>query len=145
MFSTVLVYSSLSTQLLGLCLLYLFTFCLHSGQMWNIPFAIAEYTGDRGFLDPNDPAFYMTINNTYPDSSTERTFVAVLQDRSWERTRVPCLYAGNRQAGPIGDIPEDEVPNESVIEGEYTDYIVTSEYASDCTYCKMFSQDMCLL
>jgi hypothetical protein len=114
------------------------------GQMWNIPFSVAEYTGDRGFLDPNDPAFYMTIPNTFPDPTTVRTFVAVLQDRSWERTRVPCLYAGNRQAGPIGDIPEDEVPNESVIEGEYTDYIVTSEYASDCIYCRMFSQDISL-
>ena len=111
--------------------------------MWNIPFFVSEYTGDRGTLEPNDPVFYVTIPITFPDNSTVRTFVAVLQDRSWERTRAQCLYAGNRQAGPIGDIPEDEFPNESVIEGDYTDYIVASEYTSDCTYCRIFSQESC--
>ena len=64
--------------------------------------------------------------------------------RVWDRTRKPCLYSGNRQGGPIGDIPVDESPNGSVIEGDYMDYIVTSIFANDCKFCNQFDEDRCM-
>ena len=114
-----------------------------SGQMWNVPFEVVPYTGALGFLDPTDSAYYITVDNILPNTSPTRTFLAVLQIRSWDRTRGPCLYAGNRQAGPTGDIPEDQLPNDSVIEGEYRDYIVSGEYATDCFYCGQFDESRC--
>ena len=111
-----------------------------AGQFWNVPITVADYTGRLGSLDPGDRTFYLTIS---PPSGNTRTFVGVLQERSWDKTRVPCIYVGNRQAGPIGDIPEDEVPNDSVIEGQYLSYIVSSKYANDCVFCQQFNSTMC--
>ena len=105
--------------------------------MFNVPFSMRDYTGEIGFLDPNERHFYVNVSNTLGGS---RTFIATLQPRSWDRTAGYCLYAGNRQSGPTMDIPEDESPNDSVIEGEYTDYIVSGEFANDCLFCKKFGE-----
>ena len=117
-----------------------------AGQMWNVQISVSDYTGDLGVLDPNDAIYYINIPNTRsiePTTRRSRTFVAVLQKRSWDRSRGPCLYAGNRQAGPTGDIPEDILPNDPVIEGEYKDYIVSGKYSADCVFCTEFDESRC--
>lgn len=113
--------------------------------MWNVPITISNYTGELGFLDPNDDVYYVHVPNTMlvDTNPAQRSFVAVLQKRSWDRSRGPCLYAGNRQAGPTGDIPEDILPNGSVIEGEYKDYIVSESFAADCVFCGRFDKSRC--
>ena len=107
-----------------------------AGQMFNVRFDVRNYTGELGFLDPSERHFYVTLANT--GTETTRTFVASLQPRVWDRTAGYCLYAGNRQSGPTGDIPENESPNDSVIEGEYSDYIVSADFATDCLFCGLF-------
>lgn len=118
----------------------LICFLFFAGQFWNTPINVTMYTGDRGYIDPNDRAYYLSITSS---SSVTRTFVGVLQERTWDKTRTPCIYAGNRQAGPIGDIPEDEVPNDSVIEGTYEDYIVSTPFGNDCSFCNLFDATRC--
>lgn len=108
------------------------------GQFWNVPFSVEDYVGDRGFLNPNYRAIIVTYR---PGSDNSRQFVSLLEPRSWDRTKQPCLYSGNRQGGPIGDIDSD--PNDSVIEGTYTDYIVNGLFESGCIYCSMFDNDQC--
>ena len=58
---------------------------------------------------------------------------------TWEFEKRPCLYVGNSQAGPLG---EDVVPNDSVIEGVYSDYEVESMFASDFTF-SHFEESRC--
>jgi len=50
---------------------------------------------------------------------------------TWEFEKHPCIYVGNSQAGPIQEV---DAPNDSVIEGEYTDYEVDSMFATDFIY-----------
>jgi hypothetical protein len=108
------------------------------GQMFNVPFSVRTYTGELGFLDGNERHFYMTVGNTLGGVPLTRTFVASLQPRIWDRTAGYCLYAGNRQSGPTGDVDDDDSPNDSVIEGVYTDYIVSADFATDCIYCGLY-------
>lgn len=109
--------------------------------MWNVRIDVEDYTGALGVLPEDAQKYYVTIDNTLDDS--QRTFIAVLQLRTWDRTPGPCLYAGNRQAGPTGDVPADQDPNGSVIEGVYKDYIITSDYGTDCQFCGQFDDSKC--
>ena len=111
--------------------------------MFNVPFTVVDYGGLLDSLDPSTNHYYVTVGNTLEDSASSRTFVASLQLRSWDRTAGPCLYAGNRQSGPTGDIPEDQRPNDSVIEGEYTQYAVDGDFGSDCMFCGQFDESKC--
>ena len=70
----------------------------------------------------------VTVN--YPNSEP-RSFVGLLSNVTWEFEKRPCIYAGNSQAGPISEV---DSPNDSVIEGEYTDYEVASMFATGFTY-----------
>ena len=72
--------------------------------------------------------YVVTVN--YP-GSPPRSFVGLLSSVTWEFERRPCIYVGNSQAGPIQEV---DAPNDSVIEGEYTDYEVDSMFATDFVY-----------
>lgn len=50
-----------------------------------------------------------------------------------------CLYGGDTQGGHIYEV---ESPNDSLIEGEYTDYIVSSIFAKDFKF-NRFSHTQC--
>ena len=50
-----------------------------------------------------------------------------------------CLYAGNRQGGTIQEV---EDPNDSVIEGIYTDYIMNDEFTTDFKF-SHFDESIC--
>ena len=94
-----------------------------------------EYTGEfDGSARPNDRV--VTVN--YPGKEP-RSFVGVLASVTWEFEKRPCIYVGNSQAGPIAEVV---TPNDSVIEGEYTDYEVTSMFDTGFTY-SHFETDRC--
>ena len=88
---------------------------------------IARYTGPvRG--TPHDR---YVISFTRPISNQATQFTGWQYPFTWEGKRKPCLYVGNRQAGP-----DDEVEdlNDSVIEGVYTEYEVAGSYETDFKY-----------
>ena len=68
---------------------------------------------------------YFEVTVRYPGSD-ERRFVALRLSVTWEFEKKPCLYVGNSQAGPLGEVVD---PNDSVIEGTYKDYIVDSIFS----------------
>ena len=112
--------------------------CFTIGQFWNVPFDVEDYVGDRGHLNPGYRAIVIMYR---PGSNMSHQFVSLLESCVWDWTKQPCFYSGNQQGGPIGDI--DSGPNDSVIEGRYTDYIVSSLVASDCEHCQMFDDARC--
>ena len=94
-----------------------------------------EYDGEfDGSSRANDHV--VTVN--YPNSPP-RSFVGLLFNVTWEFERQPCIYVGSPQAGPIDEV---DTPNDSVIEGEYTDYEVASTFATDFTY-RHFDESRC--
>ena len=46
---------------------------------------------------------------------------------TWELERRLCYFVGSGQAGPLAEVSE---PNNSVIEGVYSDYIIESLFAT---------------
>ena len=80
-----------------------------------------EITPYLGLFDGklnHEGAYNVTL--TQQDGSM-RSFVAHFDEQRWDRTKKPCLYAGNRQAGPAAEVKNDG----TVIEGEYQDYEVS--------------------
>ena len=49
----------------------------------------------------------------------------------FELERRPCYFVGSGQAGLLVEVSE---PNDSVIEGVYSDYIIESLFATSYTY-----------
>lgn len=119
--------------------------CCFIGQFWNVPIQISEFTGtlfrDEAYpdeeLDERDDRFTVTVR--HPGCPQQRTFTAILLGVDWEFNKTPCFYAGNQQGGPIREVEE---PNESVIEGDYTDYRVESAFNTQFRFSR-FSDQMC--
>ena len=63
-------------------------------------------------------------------SSDARTFVGFKYDVTWEWKLKHCLYVGDRQGGPAGEVRDDG----SVIEGSYEDYIVDTAFGTQFEY-----------
>ena len=79
----------------------------------------------------------ITVN--YPGSPPRR-IVGLGYSVTWEFEKRPCLYVGNSQAGPLGEIVD---PNDSVIEGTYQNYQVNSMFSSDFAF-SHFDETQCM-
>ena len=100
------------------------------GQFWNIPVNITSYTGPYGdgTAVASDRIYSVTV--AYPNA-TERTFIADYGKKDWLDGR-PCLYAGNHNGGPIGEVKDSG----SVIQGKYSNYEVADLFATNYTFSK---------
>ena len=78
------------------------------------------------------------INFTRPGSEP-RVFTGFFYPLTWDFKEGPCLYVGNRQAGPIAEVDD---PNDSVIEGTYSDYLVAGAFVTDFEF-GLFNEDQC--
>ncbi|XP_064387533.1 uncharacterized protein LOC135335856 isoform X2 [Halichondria panicea] len=112
------------------------------GQFWNIPIQVVPYNGP--FTEhqvEDDVATFSVIINSPGDSP--RQFIAWLRFPSWEyERRMYCLYAGDGHAGSVYEVPAGPA-NGPVIEGIYTDYIVSGQFETDFEY-NQFDSNMCL-
>ena len=68
--------------------------------------------------------YKITVN--YPGQT--RQFVGFLYPLTWEFDERQCLYVRNGQGGPIDELDD---PNNPVLQGEYTDYIVDDLFSMD--------------
>jgi hypothetical protein len=108
------------------------------GQFWNIPMSVVPYTLPSGIVaTPAQQAaitsmrpYYVKV--AYPESPF-RQFTAFLHHREWDKTLAPCLYAGNRQGGPMAELPGR---SDSVIDGHYRDYLTSGLYEDSFKYSK---------
>lgn len=102
-------------------------------QFWNVPVELQQYNGSV----PDDLNYYVV--KVTPADGDVREFVGHLYDVSWDFTPIPCIYAGNRNAGPVYEFDD---PNDSVIEGNYTEYEVNSLFDTQFTY-RQFEDSRC--
>ena len=118
-------------------------FCLFSppGQFWNVDVSVEPFTPPLGSnLEQNfDMLFNITIHpERDPNDPTApvplpRSFLGDRSTRTWDNTHEECLYVGNGQGGPSAEFDSDTL-KDSVIEGRYKDYIVSSMFETDFAY-----------
>ena len=87
---------------------------------------------------PDDGLKYYTVTVS-PSSGNVREFVGHLYDVLWEFDPILCVYAGNRNGGPVDEFNN---PNDPVIEGNYTDYEVSSLFSTQFKY-EQFDETRC--
>ena len=102
----------------------------NSGQFWNTPIDIERYTGPLSDGSTRNNTYILTIN--YPESPP-RCFPAFFLPGTWDDglNNEYCLYAGSAQGGGIVELKS---PNDSVIEGVYTEYIVPGPFSVGFRY-----------
>ena len=109
---------------------------IHStGQFWNARVSIEPFTGSVLGAVPGDR---FVVNITA--GSKQRSFTGWLYDLTWDHSEGPCLYVGNRQSGPIGEVLD---PNDPVIESLYSNYRVASAFDEGEYQFGMFDDSKC--
>lgn len=111
------------------------SFFLCTGQFWNVPVTITPFTGENVFGQTADDTYVLNITTI----SQQRLYVGVLGRLTWEVEEGPCLYVGDSQSDSTYEF---EDPNDSVIEGLYTDYIVSEGFGDDFKF-GLFDVDKC--
>ena len=81
-----------------------------------MPVTVTPHNGDFGGVQRTDD-YVITVD--HPDSPP-RSFVGLRSEVTWEFEKRVCYYVGNTQAGQLAEVSD---PNDSVIEGVYSDYI----------------------
>ena len=111
-----------------------------SGQFWNIPVSIAPYTGLLRDNSQAEGRFVINITTSGSDPPVQRSYTGWLYDLTWEFQEGPCLYVGNRQAGPIYEVMD---PNDNVIEDRYKNYKVDSAFSEEGFDFGIFMEERC--
>jgi hypothetical protein len=96
------------------------------GQFWNIPMNIIHESGKP----------YVQIYS--PDNPKHRKVAAFEYTLTWDHTPMTCYYVGNKQGGGGAH----SVTSESVIEGFYHEYEMSSLYDTSFGY-SMFADSVC--
>ena len=99
---------------------------IYTGQFWNIPIDVVRYNQS---IDGTVRSDTYTITVNYPGQT--RQFVGFLYPLTWEFDERQCLYVGNGQGGPIDEVDD---PNDPVLHGEYTEYIVDDLFSTDFAF-----------
>ena len=110
-----------------------------TGQFWNIPIDVEAYDGPVPSYLLEEELYTITVNPAvFPPRP--RSFVAELNQQTWDTTADPCFFAGNYQGGAIYEITD---PGGTVIEGSFRDYRVDSLFSTDFVY-SQFGSNQCV-
>ena len=102
-----------------------------TGQFWNIPISYTPYDGELpDYLDALKEKLHI-VTVEPENGSPVRNFLAEEFSRTWENRQDTCFYAGNGQAGRSGMVA---AADDSVIEGNYSDYLMSSIFEDDFVY-----------
>ena len=103
------------------------------GQFWNID--VTAYSSTTSLGEGTVP---YVVNVKHPQAQL-RSFLADHYSHVWDGSPKPCLYAGGSQGGPISDVE----PNDSVIEGNYLEYEVSSLFDHQFKYNRLNTNEAC--
>ena len=98
---------------------------------------VFNYTGN--YSGSADNIYTVTVDHPN-NNSPPRTFIAELHSATWDGKNKQCLYVGNAQSGPVNEV---DIPNDYVIEGNYTSYEVSDLFASDFQFAQ-FRRGKCV-
>ena len=103
---------------------------MSAGQFWNIPITTQVF-------DVDEDHYIVTVS---PPGRPARHFISDRFHRVWDNSKRVCYYAGNSQGGRSGELP---AADDSVIEGNYRDYLVAHLYANDFIF-NEFENERCV-
>ena len=89
---------------------------------------MVHYSGSlpQGY-DSTDPLYIVTVK---PALGPPRSFLGDQYSLTWDNTKKTCYYSGNAQGGSTGVAS----PDDSVIEGTYTDYATSDIFSPQFRY-----------
>ena len=100
-----------------------------AGQFWNIPITTHVF-------DAVNNSYIVTVE---PPGRPARHFISDRYNRVWDNSRRVCYYTGNGQGGRSG---ETLAADDSVIEGNYRDYLVADLFSDEFLY-EEFENERC--
>ena len=115
--------------------MFIFPSSFATGQFWHLQFYQQEFTGEFNIGGTREGAF----NITTPLELGSRSFIGLQYSLTWDRREETCYYAGSKQAGATNYIPS---PEETIIEGGYTDYMVDHNFDTDFRFSVFPSEDL---
>jgi len=68
-----------------------------AGQFWNVPVDVSPYEENT----PDNSPYYSVMIT--PADGEARVFISNPYPRTWDLSKVPCLYAGSSQGGTLGE------------------------------------------
>ena len=77
-------------------------------------------------------------NITVMKEGSQRHFLGLKKDVTWDFRSEICYYVGNVQGGVTGEDPSSD----PVIEGDYTHYAVESLFSTEFSYSR-FREELC--
>ena len=101
--------------------------------------SVEPFTGVDRHGNPVPQRYVINITST--SSNEMRSYTGWLYDLTFSFEEGPCLYVGNRQAGPIYEV---KAPNDPIIEGRYYEYIVPDLFSEDNFDYGLFAEENCL-
>ena len=99
---------------------------------------VEPFTGLDRFGNPVPERYVINITSSL--SGEERSYTGWLYDLTWSFEEGPCLYVGNRQAGPIYEVKD---PNDPIIEGRYSEYLVKDLFSEEDFMYTLFKEENC--
>jgi hypothetical protein len=97
------------------------------GQFWHLRFHQEAFAGKFNSGGTQEGAFQITT----PIELGSRSFICLQHLLTWDGREDTCYYAGSKQAGAMNYIP---APEDTIIEGDYTDYMVDHDFDADFTF-----------
>ena len=106
-----------------------------AGQFWNAPASISPF--DRQFRDGTPVTNKYLVNITRAGHSR---FVGFYYPQNWQGDAQPCMYVGNKQAGPNYNIADYD---DGVVDGTFDDYEVPGPLTEGHYKFGLFEEDKC--
>ena len=99
------------------------------------------YTGTQENLY-NNTRYQVTLppRASPAGQASGRSFTGIHYEFNWSHEKQPCIYAGNRQGGPIHEVKD---PNDPVIEGHYKEYQVSGPFSEAGYKYSLFNSTVC--
>lgn len=93
------------------------------GQFWNIPTSVEHFRTEipNNVKEDYDANELYLVKVTTPTTVHPRQFIGERFEQIWNHNYQSCIYVGNSQGGNLVDIPG---PQDTVIEGVFSDYII---------------------
>lgn len=109
---------------------------IHAGQFWNTPASISPFDGRLRDGRPITNRYLVNITQ----AGQSRGLIGIYYPQNWQGDAQPCMYVGDRQAGPNYSIADYDG---GVVEGTFDDYEVQGPLTEGNYKFGLFEKDKC--
>ena len=114
-------------------------YLLFIGQFWNVEANVTKYDTPLRDGTVSSNAYRVDLK---PSNRPTQSFIGFLEQVTWDFADQQCIFAGNSQGGPIYEAADGE-PNDSLLQGSYTDYKTDSAFDYTFPYGQFDESNKC--